>query len=469
MAAAGISYELIDGNAEAYRLITPEKWLRRKDFQYLHQSKNLPWDKIRYKQAIGNYNVRLNAAVSSRFIVTPANYTDHQLTPLKFEDLQTSKIRFQENLFFPWIEQRILPYLEKSIVPTFGLSVNYLSQALTAMAIIGFIKSVKPESRIILGGGLVTSWVKNFQGSVQFNDLADEIIPGPGESILPELLGSSSNPQQCSTALPDYSSFTQLSYTAPKFILPYSASYGCSWKKCRFCPEKAENNPFDQLMPDTAVHQLQQLVKLHSPGLIHITDNEITPALMTRLAKTELGALWYGYSRFFPALKNPDFCKELRRSGCIMLQLGLESGNQDVLNRMGKGIQLDDVSIILNNLKEAGIGTYIYLLFGTPMETESAAFDTANFIVKHREAIDFMNLAIFNLPINSGLIKDVKTKDFYDGDLSLYKDFHHPSGWDRGKVRVFLSREFKKHPDISPIVKATPPIFTSNHAPFFLT
>ncbi len=61
-----------------------------------------------------------------------------------------------------------------------------------------------------------------------------------------------------------------------------------------------------------------------------------------------------------------------------------------------------------------------------------------------------------------------QTNAFYEGDLSLYSDFKHPEGWDRPLVRHFLDRVFKKHPDVSAILKRVPPIFTSNHAPFFL-
>jgi hypothetical protein len=35
------------------------------------------------------------------------------------------------------------------------------------------------------------------------------------------------------------------------------------------------------------------------------------------------------------------------------------------------------------------------------------------------------------------------------------------------RVRRFLDREWKRHPLIAPILRRDPPIFTSNHAPFF--
>ena len=59
-------------------------------------------------------------------------------------------------------------------------------------------------------------------------------------------------------------------------------------------------------------------------------------------------------------------------------------------------------------------------------------------------------------------------RPFYDGDLSLYTDFVHPKGWNRGLVRNFLDREFKRHPAVAAILRRDPPLFTSNHAPFFV-
>jgi len=35
-------------------------------------------------------------------------------------------------------------------------------------------------------------------------------------------------------------------------------------------------------------------------------------------------------------------------------------------------------------------------------------------------------------------------------------------------VRRFLENEFKRHSAVSSILKKDPPVFTSNHAPFFL-
>ena len=150
-----------------------------------------------------------------------------------------------------------------------------------------------------------------------------------------------------------------------------------------------------------------------------------------------------------------------------MLKLGLESGDQGVIDSEGKGINLAVASRALVSLKRAGIGTYVYLLFGTPSESEAAARNTLEFVVRHSRWIDFLNLAIFNMPVNSPDAQRFGTKPHYAADLSLYTGFSHPGGWDRGRVRQFLDKEFKKHPAVAPIVVKDPPYFTSNHAPFF--
>ena len=51
-----------------------------------------------------------------------------------------------------------------------------------------------------------------------------------------------------------------------------------------------------------------------------------------------------------------------------MLKLGLESGDQGLLDALGKGINLGTAAQALAALTAAGIGTYVYLLFGTPKE-----------------------------------------------------------------------------------------------------
>jgi hypothetical protein len=240
------------------------------------------------------------------------------------------------------------------------------------------------------------------------------------------------------------------------------------WNRCSFCPEKTEANPYLPIPVQQVISDLTDLEESTNPVLIHLLDNAVSPALLDALSSGNTSAPWYGFARIEHHLTDYDFSVALKRAGCVMLKLGIESGDQGVLDRQEKGIRLETASAVLKNLKRAGIATYIYLIFGTPEETETGAQKTLEFIVRHSTSIDFLNLAIFNMPVCSGSPTGIERKGFYEGDLSLYTDFIHPHGWNRKRVRLFLEHEFRRHPAVSPILNNEPPVFTSNHAPFFV-
>jgi hypothetical protein len=417
----------------------------------------------RYRRAVSDLNRLL--AVSSLQYATTVGFSDYQhtsLSPLRSADLVAASEQPQLNPFYPYFSQRLPELLDGT--GTVGFSLNYLSQALTVFAMIGYVREYFPDRKIILGGGLVTSWMQRPGWRNPFGALADDLILGPGELPLLEFFGIEAVPSRHFT--PDYAELPLRQYLSPGLVLPYSAAGGCWWNRCRFCPERAEGNSYRPIESKQALTDLRLLTEQTGPILIHLLDNAISPVLLRGLADDPPGAPWYGFARVDEQLANPDFCRALKRSGCIMLKLGLESGDQKVLDSMQKGIDLGTAARVLSSLQQAGIAVYCYLLFGTPGETEVAARRTLEFVVRHREAISFLNLAIFNMPLCGDETAKYGTEPFYAGDLSLYTDFLHPSGWDRKKVRRFLDAEFKRHPAVAEIIRNDPPQFTSNHAPF---
>jgi radical SAM superfamily enzyme YgiQ (UPF0313 family) len=257
-------------------------------------------------------------------------------------------------------------------------------------------------------------------------------------------------------------------YLSPGFILPYSTSSGCYWRKCLFCPENAERNSYAPVAVDCALEDIASLIEMHRPVLVHFLDNALSPAILNGLISKPLCVPWYGFARMTDHFRDPDFCLALRKSGCVMLKIGIESGDQGVLDDLRKGIDLGTASLSLKNLKNAGIGTYLYFLFGTPSEGPTEARHTLDFVKRHSGVIDFMNLAIFNMPTHGLDAERFNLRDIYEGDLSLYSNFEHPKGWNRHRVRSFVEDEFKTEPAIRNIVRRNPPFFASNHAAFFL-
>ncbi len=393
-----------------------------------------------------------------------ADLHHERLSPHRSKDLIAAAEHPERDLFHPYFSMRLAELIEQQPVAMAGFSLTFLSQALSTFAMIGFIKKRFPGVKIVLGGGLVTSWVAR-NGEERFSGIVDHMVIGPGEQALLAL--NSRTDEAAIHPAPDYSGMPLDEYLSPGRILPYSASSGCWWRKCSFCPETAENNPYLPVSPKQVTSDLHALAHSHRPALIHLIDNALSITHLEALTDDPTGVPWYGFARITRELADPDFCGRLRKSGCVMLQLGLESGDQGVLDALGKGIDLAIASKALRNLNQAGIATYVYLLFGTPAESEKEARATLEFMSRHACFIDFLNLAIFNMPLCGQEAGEHGNGRFSDGDLSLYTDFRHPKGWDRKAVRSFLDREFKRHPAIASILKNDPPVFTSNHAAFF--
>lgn len=422
----------------------------------------------RYRRAVADVNRMLEQTGRHQHLsLSLANYQEQRFSPLSSADLIQAAETPAANIFSPYFAARLPGLIEETRPALIGISLNYLSQATTTFAMLGFLKKRYPGLSIVLGGGLVTSWLRNPNFRNPFIGLIDHCLAGPGEESLIRLLASDFIPGHHT---PDYSDLPLTEYLAPGLILPYAASSGCYWNKCLFCPEKAEGNPYQQISPATVLADIAKLKTASQPvqpALLHFLDNAVSPALLRALAAEPPGLNWYGFARLSPLLAEPDFCRALRRSGCRMLKLGLESGDQSVLKAMHKGQDLALSAKVLQNLTEAGIATYIYLLFGTPSESIAEARHTMDFVVQHHQAITFLNLAVFNMPVGSPEAPLVKRSEFYGGDLSLYTDFEHPKGWSRKEIRRFLDQEFKRHPAIARILHRDPPLFTSNHAAFF--
>ena len=67
-------------------------------------------------------------------------------------------------------------------------------------------------------------------------------------------------------------------------------------------------------------------------------------------------------------LLTDDVVEALRRSGCVKVFCGVESGSQKVLDAMKKGTTVEQILTAGERLRRAGIRFHSYLMFGYPGE-----------------------------------------------------------------------------------------------------
>jgi hypothetical protein len=138
-----------------------------------------------------------------------------------------------------------------------------------------------------------------------------------------------------------------------------------------------------------------------------------------------------------------------------------------VLDRLEKGTRLETAAAILRNLHHADIASYVYIMLGTPDETDEDRRLTLAFLEEHAERIGFLNLAIMNLPRDSALAEPDQLPGTTDQPFSLYRPVDEEAA-QRRAARRFLHQRLLVSPAIRAIVGRTPPLFTSNHAFFFV-
>lgn len=94
------------------------------------------------------------------------------------------------------------------------------------------------------------------------------------------------------------------------------------------------------------------------------------------LIARRLNIRWFGNGRA-DNLTDLGFVKRLRESGCWMLSLGIESESDDVLRDMLKKLERQKIKTAIRNLRDAGIESFAFFIFGYPGDTPDSIRRTA--------------------------------------------------------------------------------------------
>ena len=482
--AAGARVRVVDANVEALhglimgpRLEDAVETSQRRALGQRERSLEQLTSRAAYENRDRHHNavsalrqvLRLAAGPDSDHIPDLAQYTHLVRSPMRSGDLLAAAADPDDS---PYAAYTAALARELADAPprVVGLSVGYLHQALPAMAMAGALRRVLPAStRVVMGGALLGCW----QGRLDPGGLApsvDRVFFGDGAAPLLEEAGLPlPAPGVLAAAEPDFSDSPWDLYLAPGRILPMATSEGCFWGRCSYCPEAVARTPFELHHGDALARVLERLWSETGASLIHLSDSAVPPTCLEQLSRQRWPLSWYGFTRFHPALAQPEVARGLRASGCRVLQLGLESGSPAVLRRLNKGITPDLASRVLRALGEAGVPVYLYIMFGVPGETEADAEQTMAFVAEHARHIAFVNTSLLNLPLASPPEPNLRRIPFpQEKDLTLYSDFLDDSGMDRRAARRFLERRFARHPDVAPLLRRTPLVFGANHAPFMV-
>ncbi len=491
----GIAAQALDANLEAYRyLLQPDQLAAAAPpapNTALHRAlKHAPrsWQFLasaaacrsfaRYQSAVQHLNTALSVyrGAGSDERLTLGDYQHGGLSEFVLADLQRLAAGAVSTLFRRYFQHNLLVTIVAQKPRLIALSINYRHQLLPAFELAGLLRRALPEVTLVVGGGMLTSWRAELEFAADALAPFDHLVFGPGEAALVQLARGETSDDfflEGGDSLafhPDFDGLLPTDYLSPEPVLPVTASRGCYWQRCLFCPEAvAPTHPYRSCVPVEVPDLLLKLAEKYRTRHFQFTDNALPLPMLKALAarRAELAGLaWYGFVRFEEALGDAELVEQLAAAGCRMLQLGLESASQAVLDRLGKGTRIAIAAAVLCALQRAGIVSYVYIMFGVPDETEQDRLATLRFLEEHADAIGFLNVAIMNLPRQSELAAG-RADDGGEGEARGLYLTGAAEQQRRGAARRFIQQQLLASPAIRSIVNRTPPLFTSNHAFFF--
>ncbi|HEX3665300.1 MAG TPA: radical SAM protein [Rhizomicrobium sp.] len=188
---------------------------------------------------------------------------------------------------------------------------------------------------------------------------------------------------------PPYHRIPVQDYLRPTFLGNrsgvYQASIGCPYA-CNFCGvisvygrrEKVQN-------PARTADHLGFLAREHGMDSLHFYDNNffLNDAHAREIADSlqPLNLRWWCEGRVDAVLRfSDDTWRRLKRAGLTMMFFGAESGSNEVLQKMKKGITTEQVLEAAARTREHGIIPEFSFVFGDPDEPEREIDNTLQFV-----------------------------------------------------------------------------------------
>ncbi|WP_066500559.1 B12-binding domain-containing radical SAM protein [Abyssisolibacter fermentans] len=175
-----------------------------------------------------------------------------------------------------------------------------------------------------------------------------------------------------------------------KEFFPIITSRGCPGR-CIFCSAGAmSNGQYRRRSNDNIIEEIKCLYQKYKIDSFLFADNTFTVQrenvikLCKRFRELPFEITWYCESRI-DALDD-ELVQEMIKGGCIGLQIGIESSNQEILDTIKKRIDITNIAIRLKHLFDQGMqSVFCTFVLGLPGETEKTLKETVKLMtdLKH--------------------------------------------------------------------------------------
>lgn len=307
------------------------------------------------------------------------------------------------------VEQEIAAYKPDIVAVTATTPLFY-----EAASIGGIAKSVSKDIRTILGGPHASSLAFDCLKESSFDLVVCGEGEGPSKAIarggsFRELAGG--HCRDCPPSPEDKSSekkaisipiddlpfpalnlFNSREYVCSRVISrknpvgPIEISRGCV-SNCSFCNKTVHGRLFRIKSAGRVVEELRILKKLGYREF-HVLDDQFTTdikkakEICESIIRADIAMPWNLRTGVRVDRIDREFLSLAKRSGCYQMGVGFESGSQECLDAVDKGITLQQAFSACSMIKKSGIELAGFFMLGLPEETEETMRETIRFAIR---------------------------------------------------------------------------------------
>ncbi|MBI5195879.1 MAG: radical SAM protein [Nitrospirae bacterium] len=327
-----------------------------------------------------------------------------------------------------------------------------------------FIRKKQPGARILIGGPHASSTVEDTlnnncfdylfigEAEISFRQFLNGINPEDIEGLAFKKNDGSLHIRPSTGFLkdldkfpfPEYSLYDLSNYYLPNMharqnpVLWIETSRGCPFD-CMICNKVVHGQTF---RPKSSVRVLNEIEFYYKMGVREflIADDGFTSNMKRAeeicdgLISRNLSVTWACINGIRVDRVTPGLLVKMRKAGCYRLSFGMESGNQSVLDNLGKKITLSQIESAVKMAKKAGLEVFGYFMFGFLDDTEDTMQDTVRFarslpldFAKASLIMPFPGSPLHNKYRELGLLKppgDYREYNVYTSPKEVYR---HPS------------------------------------------
>ena len=244
-------------------------------------------------------------------------------------------------------------------------------------------------------------------------------------------------------------------YTLPIFNYPrapnasFISSRGCPCA-CSYCDRSVFGSDFRCNSADYVYRHMRHMRDRFGVKHLNFYDDQFTLDrrrvldLAQRLADEPLGLTFNCAAR--PDRLDTELLAALKRAGCWMISLGIETGDPELLARHRRGGDLDRLAAAIRMIKRAGLRVKGLVMLGLPGETEASIRRSMRYVTSL--PIDDLNVAKFTPFPGTPLYRDIRAHGTFDENWDLMDCMHFvfvPNGLTVERMQKLFLTFYKRH------------------------